>query len=169
MVTPSYHLETLAARAIERLEAARRSYVGRPEAFEAYVHATTAALMDEAAQEHRALLGDDPQLDRIREELLERFAPRYARIALAQSRAEARSNRALDRGDLLARGATFAAAMLVALLLSRFIRGPSIIAVYFLVFTVPFLPEVRGWMFQRQYEQEIQSLLADMARIQRQL
>ncbi|MCB9793678.1 MAG: hypothetical protein H6741_13230 [Alphaproteobacteria bacterium] len=168
MVTASYRLETVSAGIVERLEGARRSYAGRPEAFEALAERVCAEALERVQADYEELFGDDGHVGELRRELAETFLPRYLRLAAQQTALEERA-RGLWAGGLLARAGAFAAAMLAALVVSRLIRNPFVIAFYISAFLVPFLPELRRWWEGRSYLAELQAMIDDLARVQDQL
>lgn len=168
MVTESYRLETVSAGIVERLEGARRSYAGRPEAFAELA----ARVSDEALERTRAdyveLFGDDGHVAQLEQEVRETFLPRYLRLAAAQTALEEQA-RGLWAGDMLARAGAFIAAMLLAIVVSRIIRNPFVVSFYAAAFLVPFLPELRRWWQRRAYLAELQGMIDDLARVQEQL
>ena len=132
------------------------------------VFRASAEALERVQADYEELFGDDGHVGELRRELAETFLPRYLRLAAQQTALEERA-RGLWAGGLLARAGAFAAAMLAALVVSRLIRNPFVIAFYISAFLVPFLPELRRWWEGRAYLAELQAMIDDLARVQDQL
>jgi hypothetical protein len=170
MTVSSYRLETVAVNLIEQLEGRRRSYHDRPEAFQEAAARIADESLDSLAREYAEVMGPSGVPDRLRHEIHEVFLPRYLGLARDHNALERRGYDAWRQGDPLSRVVSFVAVLLLVTLVSRVIPlGPMVIPGYALALATPFVPEMRAFYYRRGYQAELERLVDDMARIQRQL
>ncbi|MBT3220826.1 MAG: hypothetical protein HN348_17210 [Proteobacteria bacterium] len=159
-----YHLEQIVARLIERLEGARRSYVGNPD--KAMVE------FRRIAEEHLQVLADDfaehsDHIAFVRQEVLETFLPRYSRIAVEMT---GREDHAFGFGvaaEPLGRAVAIIASLLALwVIVVRFLYVPAMWPVALAVISFPFWPDIAAFMYRSQYGRKLELILDDLKRIQ---
>ena len=161
MSLTSTRLDTLTVHLVTRLEATRRAHLDDPDAaraaFTRVIEEAAAAL----ARECREVLGDEAQARLIQREARETLLPRYARMALAQNRLEARGYGVLGDGPV-ARVLATVAAVAVAAVISRFMPGFMKEGVFVLAALTPIVPEIQLWWVRRAWGRQLQELADDM-------
>lgn len=170
MIPTDYRLEFVTARLIERLEGTRRSH-SEPEAalsaFERIVEEHVSAALDEAEEylspEELAHHGHF-----LREEIRSTFLPRYHRIATTMTADEERGYGLGAVVRPVGRLVLVAVAVVIFLVLARFMYTPVVWPLVVLDLSLPFWPDVVSFLRRRQYKKELTSLLDDMTRIQEQ-
>ena len=167
MVISSYRLETIAAHLIEQLEGRRRAYADRPEALDDAARRVVDEALDTIEGEYGEVMGGD--LAPVRREIHESFLPRYSALARDHNALERRGYHAWRKGDPIARVVGFVLALVLASVFTRVVHSPVALVGYAAALMVPFTPELRAMFYRRRYQAELQSLVDDMARIQKQL
>lgn len=168
MIPSDYRLEHVAARLVERLEGARRTYAGDDERAAAELRRITDEHVAAAVGEYRAMAVEDPERHAsfLRRELTDTLLPRYTRLAIAQTALEA-SHYGLGRlGEPIGRVVFVAADVLLLVFLSRWLGYRPMWPVFGLALLAPFLPELLELLYARRYRRELEALVGDMARIQ---
>ena len=172
-----YRLEQIVARLIERLEGARRSYVGNPEKaiveFRRIAEEHLQAIVDEVGHpDHPTGHPDHPtghpdHLTFVRQEVFETFLPRYSRIAVEMT---AREDVAFGFGvaaEPLGRAMAIVASLLgLWVIVVRFLYVPAMWPVALAVLSFPFWPDIAAFMYRSQYSRKLELILADLKRIQ---
>jgi len=166
-VIDSYRLETIAAHLIELLEGRRRAYTERPDALEGAAARVADETLDAIEREYSEVMGGDLAL--VRREIHESFLPRYNALARDHNELEQAGYHAWRRGDPAARVAGFVIALILASVFTRLVHSPVAVAGYAAALAVPFVPDLRAMYYRRKYQAELQSLVDDMGRIQKQL
>ena len=171
MVSTEYRLEQVVARLIERLDGTRRSYddpaeMARDFARIALDHVNSAigefreVGLDEHPDEHAAFLT---------REVIDTFLPRYLKIAVEMNVAE---KTGFGMGKLAKpvgrMGLVAATLMSLWFLELRFIHLPVVWPVMLVTLSLPFWPDIAGFLSRRRYMAELQLVLQDMAKIQEQ-
>ena len=169
MPPTSYQLDTIAASLIERLEGSRRTWVGQPEQAAQGFRRIAEETLDQITREYDAVMREHTWTTTLRREILETFLPRYTRLAIEHSALEAEGYRAWRRGDPVARVIATGLSLLGAIALERIFRHPITLLAFILALMVPIIPELRAWYYRRQYHQQLQSSVDDLARIQEEL
>ncbi len=164
-----YRLDTVAASLIERLEGARRTWIGQPEEAQAGMQRIAEDALDRVVREHDEIMGEGSWGTELRRELLETFLPRYVRLATAHNALEADGYGAWRQGDPAARVLGTGIALLAALVLERVLHHPVTLLAFVFALFVPVLPEIRAWHYRRQYTKQLQEVVDDMGRIQAEL
>jgi len=171
MIPTEYRLEQVVARLIERLDGARRSY-DNPDLMRAEFERIADEHVRGALGEFREVgMVDEPQHHEefLANEVSETFLPRYLKLAEEMNFAERRGFGMGALAKPLGRiGLVVATLMLVWFLELRFIRLPVIWPVMFVTLSLPFWPDIAGWLHRRRYLASLQSVLADMSWIQEQ-
>lgn len=169
MVPTDYRLEHVTARLIERLEGARRSFVGEPDRADAEFQRITRELLDAACAEYAsvAIEPPGPQEEFLRREISATFLPRYARAAVAMTDRESRGYGLGPLANPAGRVAITLLAVIAAILEFRY-GGRLGYAGLVGVATLPFLPDVLTWAWSRSYQRELQAIIDDMSKIQTQ-
>lgn len=169
-VPTEYRLDHVAHRLIERLEATRRSWLADDDAAEASASRIADELVEAALAEYRAVaMADEPELHEgfLRREITENFLPRYFRLATEMNAVERRGYGfgpiATPVGRIL-----IAAVSLVLLLMSVRFTGRAVLLTLPIVLTLPFIPDILGFLHYRSYRGHLEDLLDDMAKIQEQ-
>ena len=165
MTASPYRLDTLAASLIERLEAARRTWLDKPDEAEQGFRRIAEETVDKVIAERTELFGTSNE-ETLRREILETFLPRYTRLAVDHNALEDSGYRAWRRGDPVARIVATGAALLGALVLERILHHPATLMALIGALGVPFIPEFRAWHFRRKYRSMLQEIVDDMASIQ---
>jgi len=169
VTAPSYRLDSVAAALIERLEGARPSWQGDPDAARAGFSRIVDETLDAAIAEYDDVLGGGPQAEILRRELTTTFLPRYTRLALEQSVLEIAGYRAWRRGDPVARVLGGVGGLLFALLAVEVLHNPVAVLAFLVPLIVPFIPELRRAWFRRAYRAQLQAAVDDLSRIQDEL
>lgn len=169
MIPSQFRLQSVAANLIERFEGTRRSFGGRAE----QARETFATLAEEStlvvARECRQYTGNAPFPELLQDEIRRSFLPRYAEIAVEQTELERSGYGSWRKGDILSRIVFAGVALVVAGLFMEFAPGILKDAGFLFVPPLLFIPELRGVMARVRYRRELQSILEDMARIQKQM
>jgi len=105
----------------------------------------------------------------VEERLHQTLMPRYERLALEQNALEEAGWKSWRRGDPLGRIVSFLAMLLFALVLSRFVRNPSVVLAFMAAVMVPFGPELRALWYGWQYRRALQAIVDDLSSIQEEL
>ncbi len=169
MAPPSLRVDALAVRLIERLEARRKTWRGSPEVAFARLEGVGRDQVDQLVSELDELGAGERYADSARRALLEDFLPRYLRLALEQNALEEAGWRTWRGGDPVARLAGGAGALVLALVLMRFVRSPVVLIAFAAAFVVPFLPEIRSIWYRWQYQRALQGVVNDVSRLQAEL
>ena len=169
MVPSDYKLDHVSVRLIERLEGSRLSYLDRPDAWDAAARRIAGEHTDKAIGElYQMWPGPeaDAQAALLRQETVESFLPRYLRITRELNTQELGGFGLGPMNAPLGRLVSSAGALLIALMLMRFLYNPLVWLLVGLVALVPVLPELLRWVAYRRYRNDLQELARDMARIQ---
>ena len=172
MVPSDYRLDHVVARLIERLEGQRPTYVDRPDdAGDAYAKATEAQLTAVLGEFEEIALSDDPEAQKafLREQVIETFLPRYARLA-AKMNADKSSGYGLGRlAEPIGRLGLVVGALLFSwIFLLKFIFLSIVWPVVLVIISVPFWPDIASLVYRRRHMAQLQEIVGDMARIQEQ-
>ncbi|MEL6347751.1 MAG: hypothetical protein AAFV53_31890 [Myxococcota bacterium] len=170
MPPSSYELDTVAANLIERMEGARRTWQGDPDAAAAGLSRIAEESIDRVSREYDAIMGSaDGWPAVLRRELMETFLPRYIRLATEHNALEADGYGAWRGGDPVARIIATAGAILGALAIETIFRHPITLILLVAALFVPLMPEIRAWYHRRRYVRLLQEAVDDMGRIQSEL
>jgi len=164
-----YRLDTVAASLVERLEGARRTWVGQPDAAREGMARIASETLDLVIAEHDRIMPGTQWSEMLRRELLETFLPRYIRLAVAHNALEADGYGAWRQGDPLARVMATGGMLMAAVVIERLLHHPITIVLFIFSLFVPALPEIRAWYHRRQYTGVLQDAVDDMGRIQDEL
>jgi len=170
MVPADYRLDTVTARLIERLEAVRptfgtdadAAYAAFREHAESHVNAAIAEFSemvpDEDPDEHGQFL---------RREILEIALPRFHRLAMEHSAAQAKNFGFGLLGEPAGRIGLFAFALFaLVVIMPRVIEFPIAWPLLLLDLVLPFSPTIAAALARRRYAARLQELVTDMGRIQ---
>jgi hypothetical protein len=169
MVPSDYRLEQVCTRLIERLEGARRTYVGFPERAVVAFNRIAAEQVEAAIREYRGVaLADRPeeQASLLRREVLATFLPRYTRLAVQMT---AREETAFGMGvfaEPMGRVVLAVVALFSLFFCWRLVRIPLLWPTLLVILALPFAADVVRWMYQSWYGRRLEGVLRDMARIQ---
>jgi hypothetical protein len=170
MVPADYRLDTVTARLIERLEAARPTFGTDSEAALAAFRTAAEAYVTNAMTEFADLVPDeDPEEHSafVRKEILETALPRFHRLAMEHSAAAATNFGFGPLGEPAGRIGLFAVALfMLVVVLPRLLEFPVAWPLLFLDVTLPFWPTIAAWLAHRRYTAKLQELVADMGKIQ---
>lgn len=166
MAPPSFRLDNVCLKLIERLEGARRTWRGDPAGAEEGLRRIGEETMDRLVAEYREVMGPGPYADALRHEALETFLPRYIRLAVDFNAIEEQGYLTWRQGDPVARVVAGGVALLAAMALQRIIHHPLAVIGFALALLVPFVPEIKGWFYRRQYGRLLGEVIEDMTRIQ---
>ncbi|MDG1482605.1 MAG: hypothetical protein P8R54_23640 [Myxococcota bacterium] len=164
-----YRLDTVAASLVERLEGARRTWMGQPDAAREGMTRIANETLDLVIAEHDRIMPGTQWSEMLRRELLETFLPRYVRLAVAHNALEAAGYGAWRQGDPLARVMATGGMLMAAVVIERLLHHPITIVLFIFSLFVPALPEIRAWYHRRQYAGVLQDAVDDMGRIQDEL
>ncbi len=164
-----YRLDTVAASLVERLEGARRTWVGQPDAAREGMARIASETLDLVIAEHDRIMPGTQWSEMLRRELLGTFLPRYIRLAVAHNALEAAGYGAWRQGDPLARVMATGGMLMAAVVIERLLHHPITIVLFIFSLFVPALPEIRAWYHRRQYTGVLQDAVDDMGRIQDEL
>ncbi|MBW1877263.1 MAG: hypothetical protein JRJ84_02780 [Deltaproteobacteria bacterium] len=171
MVPTDYRLEQVCTRLIERLEGARRTYVGFPERAVIAFNRIAAEQVEAAIREYREVaLADHPedQATLLRREVLATFLPRYTRLAVQMT---AREEAGFGMGvfaEPMGRAVLAAIAVFFLFFCWRLVRVPLLWPMLLAILVLPFASDLVRWMYQGWYGRRLEAVLGDMARIQEQ-
>ena len=158
------------ARLIERLEGSRRSYRSSEmeNAGMAWNRITVEHVETAMAEFKEVALADHPELhvEFVRREVMETFLPRYARVAAQLTAKEERGYGIGFLYGVMGRLVFGMVAVAVLMLLPRMHLQSLLYPMMPLLFLLPFLPDVLRWAARRQYRNELQEIVSDMAVIQ---
>jgi hypothetical protein len=169
MPATPYRLDTVAASLVERLEGARRTWVGQPTAAAEGMTRIASETLDLVIAEHDRIMPGSRWGPMLRRELMETFLPRYIRLAVAHNAQEADGYGAWRGGDPLARVAATGGALMGAIILERLLHHPLTLLLFIFALFVPVLPELRAWYHRSRYSGALQDAVDDMGRIQEEL
>ena len=169
MVAKSYRLDTVAAHLVERLEGARRSYLGRPEALQEAAGGIVTEALGEVLSEMAEVMDDPVQAKRLQQEMHETFLPRWLQLATLQNELEASRFDTWRKGDVVFRLVAFLVPLFVAMIATRVLHSPVVALAFIVPMLVPFLPELRAWQATTRYQRALQAIVDDLERIQAQV
>ena len=171
MVPEAYRLEQVVVRLVERLEGARRSVATDEERAQAEFGRIAADFVEAAVGEYGEVALEEPQHHAafLRTEVMETFLPRYRRLALKMTEREEQGyglgRLAEPLGRLLLGGAALVALYLeMRFLVASRLAWPLIPV----ILAVPFAPDMLRVASRNQYRNELQALVDDMEKIQKQ-
>lgn len=164
-----YRLDTVAASLVERLEGARRTWVGQPDAAREGMTRIASETLDLIIAEHDRIMPGAKWGGMLRRELMETFLPRYIRLAVAHNALEAAGYGAWRKGDPLARVMATGGMLMAAVVIERLLHHPATLLLFIFALFVPALPELRAWYHRSQYAGALQDAVDDMGRIQEEL
>lgn len=168
MVPSDYRLDYVTARLIERLEGARPSYAGQPEAaMEAFTRVATQHVEAAIAEYQELALQDPaPQAAILRQEVLQTFLPRYHRVAVAFNQAEEGGFGFGPLAQPAGRLALGAASLFALVWLMRLSHLPLVWPLILLDLSLVFWPDIAAWLQRRHHLQNLHAIVHDMGRIQ---
>lgn len=171
MIPSAYRLDEVVARLIERLEAARPSYVDAESAQVAFRRAAEEHVQA-AVDEYRSLLPGDRAVDRqaelLRREVIETFLPRYGRLAAARGAVEDDHHGFGPLGTGPGRMVLVGLALFLVYALGRYAGSPWAWPGLVAVLSLPLWPDVAAWAGRRSHLRALQAVVDDMQRIQEQ-
>ena len=164
-----YRLDTVAASLVERMEGARRTWAGQPDAAEKGMIRIAEETLDFIVDEHDKIMPGSKWGPMLRREMMDTFLPRYIRLAVAHNELESSGYGAWRKGDPLTRVMSTVGALMGAVLMERLLHHPLTILFFIFALLVPVLPEIRALYHRRQYAGALQDAVDDMGRIQEEL
>lgn len=171
MVPSDYRLDEVAARLIERLEAARPSWTD-PAELDAAFQRIASEHVEAAIAEFRSVMPGDPSVDRqaelLRREIGETFLKRVVRLAVAMNEREAGGHGFGPLATSAGRMVLVAGALAVWLALGRYVGAVWSWPLLLAGLTLPVWPDVAGRLAHRAHTRELQSVVDAMQRIQEQ-
>lgn len=169
MVPTDYRLDHVAARLVERLEGARRSYADDERARTAFgeiarEHVEAAIVELEAVGMMRDA---SDHADFLRTEIERTVLPRYHRLATEMSAREAGGFGMGRLAQPLGRlGLVVVALLLLWFVLLRMAAVPVVWPLFLIDLSLPFWPDIAAAFTRRSYRTKLEAMIEDLTRIQ---